>query len=770
MNTIRAALFGTTTACVATAVIAAIVAVVLIGYTVYKYRSGKIDSEIMLVTWIRYFFIAACVILALYASFTAASAKEYTPPDDQLSEEEPIEDDENFRYYNLSQRELDALYPDASEYLDNSSFSSQAGARRDAIKDAYGITWTGSVGMPIRTKDEVTAIRALSAGKERDDALAAASYDAQISAINTIIPAMQHLEWLASEEYFTANNDWILEGYNWIKQTLEDPNPDSEGRVGWDKLLTVVKTPKGDLLKVDTDLHYLVMRVESVINCAEVRGIESLQTTTRWYLNEAADDLTLFPTRSSKEEDQEKLYSIIYDFSHKSQDNGKTSVPKYLVGINTADQSFGLYELTAKEDTTNKSTDNETPPATEEPEEPVVKTPEEKDPPPITVITPEPVTETHRVIQHYVDEDGNDIVRPVTQSTPVHAGAQWKADFKDLSGENANYKLSYTTTDNGDYWNGNSMYSVSGTMPDRDLNVFFHYAAQNAHIVINYVDENGKALSGRDYVGIDVWKAIGTNYRYVSPTSNADYGTPDIAVVSGTLTRKGVNETVTYRKVNSTVLIYIKNSETGSTMPGYSRPIELTGKTGTSGTYTAPTISGWQPDQIRIDIVYKDGNTYTIWYSRLPADGQGAKNPDSSSSRNPGTTDGNGSNTSSSDHTSEDQNTKPKEEGKPIIPGSNGSVPIVDSSGPSGAGDQSTTKGDTTGTGSTTDPVVKVPDTEKNNGSNPPSTSDPINGLPSSNVGTTEQKPNGSGGSNTVTVITPSDDGGKIDGVVKDID
>lgn len=769
MSAIITTLFGTTTACVVTAIVAALIALVLFGYTVHRYRSGAVNSEIQLVTWARWVIIGLFGLLVIAALIMAVRASGYTPPADDPPQDDlqTEEDSEYFEYYSLSQEKLDELYPDASIYLDDSSLPSQASARRDAIKEAYGITWTGSVGMPILTKAEVEEIRAMPAGEERDAALAAASYEAQVAAIDTLIPAMQHLEWLSSEEYFTRNNDWIVQGYDLIKQTLTDPNPDAQGRLGWDKFLTRVETPMGVLYKVDTDLHYLVMRVESVINCAEVRGIETLKSSTRWYLNEASDDQFAFPIRTSEESEHENMFALIYDFSHKSQDGGKTSVPKYLVGIDTADQSFCLYELAAKEGSPKPSGGN--PPSTGQPKEPPTTTPStpvEKDPPPITVITPDPVTETHRVIQHYVDEDGREIVAPVTQTTPVHAGAKWKAEFKDLSGKDENYKLSYTTTDNGGYWDGNSMYTVSGIMPDCDLNVYFHYEAQNAHIVIKYVDEKGKALSGRDYVGIDVWEPIGTRYRYVSPTSNPDYGVPDIEVVAGTLTRKGVNETVTYRKSNSTVLIYIRNNETGNTMPGYSNPIKLTGRTGTRDTYTAPTIHGWQPDRLSISIVYNDGETYTIWYSRLPADGQGAKNPTSSSSKNPGTTDGNGSNTNDSNHTSEEQVTKPKEEEKPIVPGSNGSKPLVDSSGPSGAGDQSTTKGDTTGTGAPSNPTIKDPQGGSTNGgtlSKDDEQPDPVHKDTTATVTT----PNNTGGTTSVTGNTSGD---YSPGVVGDID
>ena len=736
--------------------IAVIFGIAGIGLVIYAFvrRRRYPGTETGAKTMIICGFALIAAILAIWATHGAISARAIEPPPEEPVVEEPQYDENAFPVLSLSREQLDKRFVDVEHYLSTASMSSETTARLASVKEATGTQFSDAVEYALVTNKRVEEIRKMKDGEGKTAALVELLNEVQENIIRNPVMGLMALEWLQSEPYFTTNNPWITELYDEIVTALEDPTPDERGAIGWLKFFDQEVRNGETWWRHSDDLWYEFAKVAVVFDYAEIRGIEKLMSTKNWHLPEGQDDDFI---RAKLNDEQEGMYSLILSFAHKPQEDG-VPVPKYLVGFNTADQRLEIFELTAKE----------------EPEKPAPKapsTPNENPPkkPPATVTVPQdpvvtdPQPEYHRVIEHFVDLKGNRIADSVTQKQAVLTGDKWSSSYN-RSLEDKGYTLVETTTNNGGRWRGRDAKKVSGTMPNYDLEVTYHYKLEKEYnVLIKYMNRETE----KEFTDLRVDKdfANGESYEFVSPTSKEmqklGYGyfsEPSIKVVKGKIDGKNVEATVWYTPLKeATVTIHFKTDD-----GDYLGRDTQTGKIGTSTTYISPQFDGWQPHELSIQITFEPGNEYTIWYYKLPPDGQGAKNPADSSSKNPNTDDGNGKNTPSSDHTSRPQGTNPPEYAPPSGTTSN------DSSGTSGAGSQSTTNHDTTGTGSDSNPTIKDQDGGQVSGGTAPSPDENLSNLPSSSVGTTETRPNDSGGSSSVTTITPSDDGGLISGNVSD--
>lgn len=740
MFTLIGGLFHNFVFLVCAAVVMALIGVIMAIYAIYRYRNYQSD-----VRWkhiLRGLIVIGAVIFGAKLALDAYNIHAATPPPEEPAEIVTADDEDYFGAIDFDHDLLVAHFNYVGHQLDMTSML-EAQTRSRAIEAAYGTTFSDSVSTPLRTLKEVEAFKKLPDGDKRDAELQEMLRDMNKVSIESLVPALAQLEWLASEEYFTKNNPCLIVFYNEIMYELLHGG-------GWSYYLTkaIGWTENNPVYDINDDLWDKLAYVRLFFEAARLRGIEHLTSTTNWHLPEGQKGSTAHCVRLTDPKDQDSMYWFLYDFSKKdelAEDGG--SAPRYLVGDNTADKRFGTFEVTAKEETPKS---NDTP--NDNGKKPDPEPDPEPAPPPTIVVTPDPApVTTYTVTERFVDLKGNQIARDNQQSARLEAGKKWSASYNSKLADDG-YVLVKTTTNAGDSWTGRDAFAVTGKMPAQNLVVTFHYELKPL-LVIRYKDAHTK----KEFTDLRVEKRIaeGEYYEEDSPTAAelrrwgyGDYKAPDRVTIEGTMGSRDVEETVWYTPKNTTVVIHFRNIANEEPV---AQDEKLTEETGTSRTYYPGDIKGYTLVTTSKWIVFEYGNEYTIYYRQktvVPPDGQGGKNP-GEDPVNKGNADKGGGDRQHDNNNSEKQESDPGHADDTVV-GTDGNVTENrgDSSGQSGAGSESTTDHDSTGTGSKTDPIVTVPDTGHTNGGTP-SANNPINQT--TGDAATGSTTNNSGGNTNIT-------------------
>lgn len=705
-----------------------LVAFIAIGYTIYRgvFCSDTYDYDkfIRLRRWsvVLAVILIGCIIGLIVTNVHAAAPppEEPEPAAAEVEEEGSYLDPVEFNQAGLREQ-----FGYISHNFDPRSLPNFADYRMESIKKAYnGVTFSDAVSDCWITEAEVKDFRALSDGPERDDQMKEWKKLNYKVAVESFVPAYALLECMATDEYFYKNNPKLREDYEEIKWQLEHGD-------GWAHYL--LKSPEytedNQTFIIENDIWYTFTWVCQIAEFAVSRGIEQLPSTSNWYLPVGQQRWEVHAVRQDNPEHQDKMYWFILDFMSKDSiaaDGG--SAIQRTIGINTADRRPGRFDATAKEETpkpADKPKDNgKKPDPKPKPQDP------EPDPPPVIVVEPDPApAATYTVTERFVDMDGKQIDPDNPQGTRLEAGKTWRASYNDKLADKG-YVLVKTTTNAGDIWTGRNAFAVSGKMPAQNLVVTFHYELKPL-LVIRYKDAQTK----KEFTDLRVEERIaeGEYYEKDSPTAAelrrlgyGDYKAPDRAIVEGTMGNRDVEEIVWYTPKYTTITIHFRDIANEDPV---ARDKELTEKTGTSRTYYPGDIKGYTLVTKSQWIVFEYGNEYTIYYRQktvVPPDGQGGKDLVEDPA-NKGNADKNGGDRQHGDNNSNEQNSDPGHTGGTVV-GTDGNVTENrgDGSGQSGAGNQSTTNHDSTGTGSKTDPTVTVPDTGHTNGGTP-SANNPIN-------------------------------------------